>query len=121
MLARGLLRLDPSQTASTWGATSRNVKQTTDPETGLHFPDFNAAPFGGEEFQTNLILPEPAEFLQADLPAVSVIRPTSTPNSGAVAAIKGFTDDLLFLGQSEAFFDTAPRLARAADAARREI
>jgi hypothetical protein len=92
----------------------------TDPETGLHFPDFNASPFGGEEFQTNLILPEPAEFLRTDLPAVSVIRPTSTEHAGAVAAVNVFTDDKLFAGQSDEFFGTLMKLAKAADAAHRE-
>ena len=102
-------------------AVAQPLAGVTDPETGLTFPDFNAAPFGGEEFQTNLILPEPAEFLREGLPACSVIRPTSTENAGAVAAIKAFTDDLLFVGQSEEFFRTVMKLARAADAAQREL
>lgn len=103
-------------------AVAQPLAGVTDPETGLRFPDFNdTTKFPSEEFQTNLILPEPAEFLRADLPHVSVIRPTSTENAGAVAAIKGFTDDLLFLGQSEEFFETVMRLAKAADAARREL
>ena len=103
-------------------AVAQPLAGVTDPETGLHFPDFNdTTKFPSEEFQTNLILPEPAEFLRPGFPPVSVIRPTSSENAGAVAAIKGFTDDLLFLGQTEEFFDTVMRLARAADAARREV
>jgi len=47
-----------------------------------------------------------------------VIRPTSTENGGAVATIKAFTDDLLFLGQSTAFFDLVNRLAVEADSVR---
>jgi hypothetical protein len=92
----------------------------TDPETGLTFPDFNAKPFGGEEFQTNLILPEPASFIRRNLPPVSVIRPSSTENAGAVATIKSFTADLLFEGQPPEFFETVMALARAADSAERE-
>jgi hypothetical protein len=35
----------------------------TDPTNGLTFPNLNAPPFGGEEFTTNLIMPEPCPFL----------------------------------------------------------
>jgi hypothetical protein len=38
-----------------------------------------------------------------------------------VATIKSFTADLLFLGQSQEFFDTVMDLARGADAARRQL
>jgi hypothetical protein len=100
-------------------AVARPLTGVTDPETGLHFPDFNSAAFPSEEFQTNLILPEPAEFLRPGFPAVSIIRPTSTEKAGAVAAIQGFTDDLLFAGQTPEFFETVMELARAADAAQR--
>ncbi|HKV83902.1 MAG TPA: hypothetical protein VJN88_05060 [Ktedonobacterales bacterium] len=101
-------------------AVAQPLAGVTDPETGLHFPDFNdSTKFPSEEFQTNLILPEPAEFLRDGFPAVSIIRPTSTEKAGAVAAIQGFTDDLLFAGQSQEFFETAMELARAADAAQR--
>ena len=88
-----------------------------DPETHLSFPDLNA--HGGEATQTNLILPEPCEFISKSLPACSVIRPTLTKNGGAVATIKAFTDDLLFLGQSKAFFTLANQLAVEADSVRR--
>jgi hypothetical protein len=105
----------------------------TDPETGLTFPDFNnpanqhnaqlsakdqAA--GSQMFQTNLILPEPCEFLSPDLPPVSIIRPTLTQNGGAVATIQAFTADNLFLHQSKAFFDLVMDVARAADAVQPE-
>jgi hypothetical protein len=101
----------------------------TDPETGLTFPDFNnpanqhnaqlsaadqAA--GSQMFQTNLILPEPCEFLSPDLPPVSIIRPTLTQNGGAVATIQSFTADNLFLHQSKAFFELVMEVALAADA-----
>ena len=103
----------------------------TDPETGLTFPDFNnpanqkngnlsaadqAA--GSQLFQTNLILPEPCEFLSKDLPAVSIIRPTLTPNGGAVATVQAFIADNLFFGQKDPrFFETLMGLASAADGA----
>jgi hypothetical protein len=38
-----------------------------------------------------------------------------------VATVKVFTDDLLFLGQSEEFFEFAMQLATAADNARRQL
>jgi hypothetical protein len=85
----------------------------TDPETGLTFPDLNA--LNSELDQTNLILPEPCTFISKNLPQCSVIRPTTTENGGAVATIKSFTDDLLFLGQSMTFFDVVNRLAVEAD------
>jgi hypothetical protein len=89
----------------------------TDPETGTHFPDLNAR--GSELFQTNLIFPEPCDFLDKGLPACSVIRPSTTQNSGAVAAVRALTADNLFKGQTPAFFRTLMRLAQAADAAHR--
>jgi Ferritin-like domain len=107
----------------------------TDPETGLTFPDFNnpanqhnanlsasdqAA--GSQMFQTNLILPEPVEFLSKTLPPVSIIRPTLAQNGGAVATIRAFIADNLFLGQKDQrFFQTVLALARAADEARRDL
>jgi Ferritin-like domain len=105
----------------------------TDPETGLTFPDFNnpanqhnaqlsaqdqAA--GGQMFQTNLILPEPCEFLSPDFPPVSIIRPTLTQNGGAVATIQSFTADNLFLNQSKAFFQLVMEVAAEADAVQHE-
>jgi len=106
----------------------------TDPETGLTFPDFNNAvnqhnaklsaadqAAGSQMFQTNLILPEPTEFLSKDLPPVSIIRPTLTRNGGAVATIQSFIADNLFLGQNQRFFQTVLGLATAADNARREF
>jgi hypothetical protein len=98
-------------------AVAQPLAGVVDPETGLTFPDLNAV--GSELDQTNLILPEPCEFISKSLPQCSVIRPTSTQNGGAVATIKAFTDDLLFLGQSTAFFNLVNRLAIEADSVRR--
>jgi hypothetical protein len=98
-------------------AVSQPLAGVTDPVTGLTFPDLNAR--HSELDQTNLILPEPAEFVSKNLPVCSVIRPTSTKEGGAVATIKAFTDDLLFLGQPQAFFTLVKRLAVEADSVRR--
>ena len=56
---------------------------------GVTFPDLNSPPFGGELFQTNLIMPEPTDFIHKSLPKCSVIRPSTVQNSGAMAAVAG--------------------------------
>jgi hypothetical protein len=89
-----------------------------DPKTGLTFPNLNNS--GGEATQTNLILPEPCEFIPG-LPKCSVVRPTVNALAGARAAVAGLTADGLFIGQSDAFFRKIKRLAREADEAEREI
>jgi len=100
-------------------AVAQPLAGVTDPETGLTFPDLNAK--GGELNQTNLILPEPCQFLRKDLPDCSVVRPTLDRLGGAVATIASFTADRLFEGQSPKFFRTIHELARRADAAERKI
>jgi Ferritin-like domain len=89
----------------------------TDPKTGTTFPNLNT---GSEATQTNLILPEPCEFIPG-LPDCSVVRPTIDALAGARAAVKALTADGLFDGQSDDFFDFIKRLARGADAATRGI
>ncbi len=89
-----------------------------DPQTGTSFPNLNNS--GGEATQTNLILPEPCEFIPG-LPACSVVRPTVDHLAGAMAAVKALTADGLFDGQSPAFFRFVKRLAREADAAVRGV
>ena len=98
-------------------AVNQPLAGVIDPVTGLTFPDLNAR--NSELAQTNLILPEPCEFISKSLPPCSVIRPTLTQNGGAVATIKAFTDDLLFLGQIPAFFSLVNQLAVEADSVRR--
>jgi hypothetical protein len=83
----------------------------------LTFPNLNVSPFGGEDFQTNLIMPEPCPFLSRNFPKVSII---STKIFGAQAAVKGFTDDGLFIGQSNEFFRVVQELAEEADEATRK-
>ncbi len=101
-------------------AVNQPLAGVTDPQSGVHFPDLNATK--SELVQTNLIFPEPADFIGIEgLPACSVIRPTLPKNAGAVAAVKAFTDDLLFAGQSQMFLDTVMAMAIAADSAQREF
>jgi hypothetical protein len=107
----------------TWHDKAGNAPQLTDvvdPVTGVKvtFPDLNSPPLGGEDFQTNLIMPEPTVFLSKQLPACSIIRPTAT-NGAAMAALQSLTADGLFIGQSKAFFTFLRDLAENADAARR--
>jgi hypothetical protein len=99
-------------------AVAQPLAGVVDPKTKLTFPDLNAA--GGESTQTNLILPEPTQFISKGLPACSVVRPTLDQNAGAVATIESFTADQLFKGQPPRFFNTVMGLARAADAAQRQ-
>ena len=115
----------------TWQDKAGNALPLTnvkDPVTGVEvsFSDLTQAQgetspesTAGNTLQANLIMPEPTHFLNAALGPVSIIRPTSTNNSGAVAAIKGFTDDGLFRGQGDDFMDFVMGLAEEADAARR--
>jgi hypothetical protein len=119
---RILLSIGPVETShfQTWHDKAGNAPALTDPTNGLVFPNLNAPPFGGEEFQTNLIMPEPTIFLSRKFPAVSIIRPTQIAGSGgAVATIKSFTADGLFIGQPPEFFALVQGLAQQADAARR--
>ena len=75
----------------------------------------------GDTLQSNLIMPEPTHFLDPELGPVAIIRPTSTKNSGAVAAIMGFQQDGLFVGQQQDFLNFLLELAEEADAAYREV
>jgi hypothetical protein len=100
-------------------AVAQPLAGVVDPQTHVTFPDLNAS--GGEATQTNLIFPEPSDFLHKSLPAVSVIRPTLDRNAGAVAAVRALTADRLFHGQSPRFFSTLMDLAKAADAAHRHV
>jgi len=117
---RILLSIGPTETAhfQTWHDKAGNAPPLTDPTNGLVFPDLNAPPFDGEDFQTNLIMPEPTIFLSRRFPVVSIIRPTETKGA-AMGAAKALTDDGLFIGQSKEFFAVLHELAEEADKARR--
>ncbi len=118
---RILFSIGPTETMhfQTWHDKAGNAPPLTDPTNGLVFPNLNAPPFGGEDFQTNLIMPEPTVFLRRTFPVCSIIRPTQTEGA-ARGAVKALTDDGLFIGQSPAFFAVLRALAAEADVARRD-
>ena len=102
----------------------------------VSFPDLNAGidpndadqttpeAEDANEFQTNLIMPEPTFFLNRKFGRVSIIRPTETQNA-AMGSLKGLIDDGLFIGhtsksgKSDGFVEFLTELAQDADAATR--
>jgi hypothetical protein len=110
----------------TWHDKAGNAPALTDIDpvnkTKVVFHDLNNDPgFGGEEFQTNLIMPEPTIFLSKKFPACSIIRPTQTKGA-AMGAVKALTADGLFFGQqNKQFFAFLRDLAEDADEAQREL
>jgi len=125
---RILLSIGPTETAhfQTWHDKAGNAVNGSilpvpliDPkDPTLVFPDLNTDP-GGPLFQTNLIMPEPCDFLNRKLPRSSIVRPTETKGA-AVGAVKALSADGLFIGQSKEFFQLVLDLAEDADEARRE-
>jgi len=118
---RIVLSIGPTEAMhfQTWSDKAGNAPALTDPnDSMLVFPDLNSSPLGGEEFQTNLIMPEPTVFLSRKLPACSIVRPTAT-DGAATGALKFLTAMGLFIGQSSAFFELLRDLAEDADEARR--
>jgi Ferritin-like domain len=124
---RILLSIGPTETAhfQTWHDKAGNFTPITDSTNGLMFPDLNNPAnvppgFTEEDFQTNLIMPEPTAFLSRALPPCSIIRPTATQGA-AMGALNSLIADGLFIGQSPAFFAEMRDLATRADLAQREI
>ncbi len=117
---RVVLSIGPTEAMhfQTWSDKAGNAPPLTDPTNGLKFPDLNKKPFGGEDFQTNLIMPEPTNFLSRKFPVVSIVRPTETSGI-AMGVVRFLTAMGLFRGQSQAFLATMTTLAQQADAARR--
>ncbi len=74
-----------------------------------------------ETLRANLIMPEPCEFISPNLPACAIIRPSGPGQLDARGAINSFIADGLFRGQSSQFLQLINSLARAADAAQRQI
>ena len=114
----------------TWQDKAGNAPNVTDGS--LTFPDLNAGvdpntgatgPEVADLFQTNLIMPEPTVFLDPKLGPVSIVRPTTTEQNGAVAAATAFTQDGLFInpenGKNTGIVEVLMQLAAAADAATR--
>ena len=121
---RILISIGPTETMhfQTWSDKAGNAPPLTavDPVTGVSvtFPDLNSPPFGGEDFQTNLIMPEACPFLSRKLPPCSIIRPTETKGI-AMGVVNFLTAMGLFIGQPPAFFEFLRDLAEDADKARR--
>jgi hypothetical protein len=121
---RILISIGPTETMhfQTWSDKAGNAPPLTavDPVTGVSvtFPNLNSPPFGGEDFQTNLIMPEPCPFLSRKLPPCSIIRPTETKGI-AMGVVNFLTAMGLFIGQAPAFFELLRDLAEDADKARR--
>src|SRR6266702_5081335 len=116
----------------TWHDKAGNATNITDGD--LSFPNLNSGvdpnPNGtsvnpADDFQTNLIMPEPTLFLNAKLGPVSIIRPTSTAQGGAVASVVSFVDDGLFLdpatNKNTGIVNVLMRLAEEADAVLRRL
>lgn len=135
---RILLSIGPSEVMhfQTWQDKAGNALPLTDTDTGfpgstgatVTFTDLTKAQgetdpesLNGDTLQANLIMPEPTHFLDEGFGPVSIVRPTSTKNSGAVAAVQAFVDDGLFIGQPKEFLDILFDMASRADDAKREI
>ena len=140
---RILLSIGPSEAMhfQTWQDKAGNALPITDHDTGfpgstgssVTFSDLHTAQgettpesLKGDTLQANLIMPEPAHFLRPSFPPVAIVRPTSTRNSGAAAAVQGLVNDGLFIGhtvngKSDGFVELLFRLALKADEARRGV
>lgn len=131
---RVLLSIGPSETMhfQTWQDKAGNALPLTDVDNGpggtgatVTFTDLHSAKgetdpesLNGDTLQANLIMPEPTHFLSRKFPPVAIIRPTSTQNSGAMAAVRALTEDGLFIGQKNPeFLPLMRRLAEEADEA----
>lgn len=141
---RVLLSIGPSEAMhfQTWHDKAGNAPAITDgnlsfpnlmninndPNTGLttvqegNNPKPTPAP---DLFQSNLIMPEPTVFLNPELGPVSILRPTSTAQGGAVASVVSFVQDGLFLdpatNKNTGIVDVLMRLAEEADEVRRGL
>ncbi|HTC46553.1 MAG TPA: twin-arginine translocation signal domain-containing protein [Candidatus Aquilonibacter sp.] len=92
------------------------VAPFADPISDLKFPNF-FNPLN-PLIQPSLIFPVPVEF-RPNLPRVSIIRPLTDKFGGAIATIKSFIADGLFIGQSPKFLNQLQTMAVAADSAKR--
>jgi hypothetical protein len=143
---RVLLSIGPTETMhfQTWQDKAGNITQITDTDSGfpgstgatVTFPDLNSGkdpndagqtspdPGVADQFQTNLIMPEPTFFLHKRLGPISIIRPTQTKDA-AKNALQGLIDSGLFIGhtsksgKSDGLLEFLRDLAEDADQARR--
>jgi hypothetical protein len=134
---RILLSIGPSETMhfQTWQDKAGNALPVSDTDNGpggtgatVTFStlsqaqgETNPESLNGDTLQANLIMPEPAHFLDPSLGPVSIIRPTSTRLGGAVASVQSFVDDGLFIGQPKQFTNLLFDLANEADQATRQF
>jgi len=120
---RILLSIGPTETMhfQTWQDKAGNATPLTDvdPITKASVTFVDLTKNQPESLQANLIMPEPCPFLSRKFPPCSIIRPTETKGA-AMATLKAFIDDGLFIGQSKEFFEYLRDLAEDADEARRE-
>ena len=121
---RILLSIGPTETMhfQTWHDKAGNATPLTDtdPITKATVTFVDLTKNQPQTLQANLIMPEPTVFLNArKFPKCSIIRPTETKGA-AMGAVKAFTADGLFIGQSREFFELMQDLAADADQARRE-
>src|SRR5580693_4215140 len=135
---RVLLSIGPSETMhfQTWQDKAGNALPLTDVDNGpggtgatVTFTtladaqgETNPESLNGDTLQANLIMPEPTHFLSRAFPPVAIIRPISTKNSGAMAALQSLVDDGLFIGQKNPeFLKVLTSLAEQADSATRRL
>src|SRR6267378_3975968 len=135
---RILLSIGPSETMhfQTWQDKAGNATPLTDFDkmnnSTVTFTDLKGAQgetnpesLNGDTLQANLIMPEPTQFLNKKFGPVAIVRPTSTRLNGATAAVRGFIDDGLFLGQKPLhkpeLVQVLLALAKDADEARRRF
>jgi hypothetical protein len=137
---RVLLSIGPSETMhfQVWHDKAGNAPQISDTSQNLSFPNLNGGidPNTGKNtvdgvpaadlFQTNLIMPEPTIFLNSRFGPVAIIRPTTEAGGGgAVAAVKSFVDDGLFIdpatNSNTGIVAKLMQLAEEADDARRRF
>ncbi len=111
----------------TWQDKAGNAPMLMDNHGNTIFPQLPIAPDPAPDGidhsapnDTNQIMPAPCKFISTHLPLCSVIRPISTAQAGAKAAVMGLTASGLFNGQSKDFFNLLAHLAEEADEAERE-
>ncbi len=111
----------------TWQDKAGNAPMLMDNHGNTIFPQLPHAPDPTPDGidhsapnDTNQIMPAPCKFISTHLPLCSVIRPISTAQAGAKAAVMGLTASGLFNGQSKDFFNLLAHLAEEADEAERE-
>jgi len=135
---RILLSIGPSETMhfQTWQDKAGNATPLTDVDpvnnSTVTFSTLSAAQGetdpesqNGDTLESNLIMPEPTNFLDKKFGPVAIIRPTSILNGGAVASVVSFVHDGLFLdpksNKNTGIVAVLMRLAEEADDARRQF